>query len=394
MEFEKHCWAEVDLDALTHNFTRIAAHAAPAGVCAVVKAGAYGHADSAVCRALQSAGAKWFAVSCLAEALHLRKSGVTGDILILGHTDPAFAAQLALHGLTQAVFSPEYAQALAANARQSGCTVQAHLKVDTGMGRLGFAARSQAQLGGCVQALAACWQLEGLCVGGVFQHFAVADSREARDIAYTKAQHDRFVWVLDALKARGLAVGLAHCCNSAALTQHPEWGMDLVRPGIILYGSSPSDQVQFQGLRPVLRLKARVSQVKTLEAGQPLSYGLVYAPPRPLQVATLCVGYADGYPRSLSGQGVCSLHGRPAPVLGRVCMDQLMVDVTGCPPVKAGDEAVIFGGAGSDSIEDVARKAGTIPYEIMCALALRVPRVYLQGGRPVAVADYLQQTAL
>ena len=169
--------------------------------------------------------------------------------------------------------------------------------------------------------------------------------------------------------------------------------MDLVRPGIILYGCDPSDEVHFEGLRPVLRLKARVSQVKTIEAGQSLSYGLLYTAPGPRRVATLCVGYADGYPRSLTNQGVCSIHGQSAPVIGRVCMDQLMVDVTDLDGVDAGDEACIFGAPGCDTIEDVARKAGTIPYEIMCALALRVPRVYLKGGEAVGLADYLNQTS-
>lgn len=393
LEFEKHCWAEVDLDALTHNFKLIAAHAAPAKVCAVVKAGAYGHADGMVCQTLQAAGAEWFAVSCLAEALHLRSGGVTGHILILGHTDPAYAAQLISNDLTQAVFSGAYAQALSENARAAGGRVKAHLKVDTGMGRLGFDARSEEHIEACVSALAGCCGLPGLQVTGLFQHFAVADSHAPADVAYTAGQHDRFVKVAEALKGRGVALETVHCCNSAALTEHPEWGMDLVRPGIILYGCDPSDEVHFEGLRPVLRLKARVSQVKTIEAGQSLSYGLLYTAPNARRVATLCVGYADGYPRSLTNQGVCSIHGQSAPVIGRVCMDQLMVDVTDLDGVDAGDEACIFGAPGCDTIEDVARKAGTIPYEIMCALALRVPRVYLKGGEAVGLADYLNQTS-
>ena len=318
---------------------------------------------------------------------------MTGHILILGHTDPAYAAELIGNDLTQAVFSGAYAQALSENARAAGGRVKAHLKVDTGMGRLGFDARSEGHIEACVSALADCCGLPGLRVTGLFQHFAVADSHAPADIAYTAGQHDRFVKVAEALKGRGIALETVHCCNSAALTEHPEWGMDLVRPGIILYGCDPSDEVHFEGLRPVLRLKARVSQVKTIEAGQSLSYGLLYTAPGPRRVATLCVGYADGYPRSLTGQGVCSIHGQSAPVIGRVCMDQLMVDVTGLDGVDAGDEACVFGAPGCDSIEDVARKAGTIPYEIMCALALRVPRVYLRDGEAVALADYLNQTS-
>lgn len=391
MNFEKHCWAEVDLDALAHNFQLLQKHAGSAAVCAVVKAGAYGHGDGIVCRTLADAGAKWFAVSCLSEALHLRSAGVTGEILILGHTDPSCAASLACHRLTQAVFSPEYAAELSASALDAGTKVRCHLKIDTGMGRLGFIARSEEDLPTCLEQLEACFALEGLEITGMFQHFAVADSHAPADVAYTNRQHTLFLQVKDSLEARGHYLRTVHCCNSAALVEHPEWGLDLVRPGIVLYGCDPSDDVHLDGLHPVLTLKTVVSQVKELMPGQALSYGLQFTAAEPRKVATLCVGYADGYPRLLSGKGVCSIGGHPAPVLGRVCMDQMMVDVTDVEDVKEGDEAVVFGGPGADSLNDVANKVGSIPYEIMCGLALRVPRVYLREGRCVAIADYLKQ---
>ena len=391
MNFEKHCWAEVDLDALAHNFRLLQQHAGSAAVCAVVKAGAYGHGDGIVCRTLADAGAKWFAVSCLAEALHLRSGGVTGEILILGHTDPACAATLACHRLTQAVFSPEYARALSDAALEANCRVRCHLKIDTGMGRLGFIARCEDDIPACLEQLEACFALDGLEITGMFQHFAVADSHAVEDVEYTGRQHDLFVQVKNEVEARGHQLRTVHCCNSAALVEHPEWGMDMVRPGIVLYGCDPSDEVHLGGLRPVLTLKTVVSQVKELLPGQALSYGLQFTADAPRKVATLCVGYADGYPRLLSGKGVCSIGGHSAPVLGRVCMDQMMVDVTGLDDVKEGDEAVVFGGPGADSLNDVANKVGSIPYEIMCGLALRVPRVYLREGRCVAVADYLKQ---
>lgn len=391
MNFEKHCWAEVDLDALAHNFRLLQQHAGSAAVCAVVKAGAYGHGDGIVCRTLADAGAKWFAVSCLAEALHLRSGGVTGEILILGHTDPACAATLACHRLTQAVFSPEYARALSDAALEANCRVRCHLKIDTGMGRLGFIARCEDDIPACLEQLEACFALDGLEITGMFQHFAVADSHAVEDVEYTGRQHDLFVQVKTEVEVRGHQLRTVHCCNSAALVEHPEWGMDMVRPGIVLYGCDPSDEVHLDGLRPVLTLKTVVSQVKELLPGQALSYGLQFTADSPRKVATLCVGYADGYPRLLSGKGVCSIGGHSAPVLGRVCMDQMMVDVTGLDDVKEGDEAVVFGGPGADSLNDVANKVGSIPYEIMCGLALRVPRVYLREGRCVAVADYLKQ---
>ncbi|WP_418667622.1 alanine racemase [Allofournierella sp.] len=395
MDFERHCWAEIDLDALTHNFKLIQAHAAPAQVCAVVKAGAYGHGDGMVCRALEAAGAKWFGVSCLSEALHLRSVGIGGDILILGRTDPACAPSLVRYGLTQAVFSPEYARQLAAAAVETRHAVQVHLKVDTGMGRLGFMARDPADVAPCAAALSACFDLKGLSVTGLFQHFAVADSLAPPDVAYTRRQYELFLAVLAALEAQGRRVRVAHCCNSAALALHPEWGMDLVRPGILLYGQQPSEDAALPGLVPVLTLKAAVSQVKELSPGQALSYGLCFTASRPMRVATLCVGYADGYPRAMTNKGLCALHGAPAPVVGRVCMDQLMVDVTGIPGVQAGDEATVFGAGGTaDTTSAVAAKVGTIPYEILCGLALRVPRVYLQGGRCAAVVDHLRQSSL
>ena len=389
MDFEQHCWAEVDLDALVHNFNLIKAHAAPARVCCVVKAGAYGHGDDIVARALEDVGAQWFAVSCLSEAVHLRACGIKGDILILGRTDPTCAGQLFSHRLTQAVFSPTYARALSDNARPE-CPVRIHLKVDTGMGRIGFSAREEAEIPACVEALDACFELPGLAVSGIFQHFAVADSHASEDMDYTRRQHDLFLAVVQALQQKGRQLPMVHCCNSAATVDHPEWGQDMVRPGIILYGCDPSDEVHMAGLEPVLSLKSAVSQVKDLKPGQALSYGLRFTAQKPMRVATLCVGYADGYPRSLSSTGVCAIHGRPAPVLGRVCMDQMMVDATGIPDVHCGDVVTIYGSAASDSIEAVARKAGTIPYEVMCGLALRVPRIYLRAGKPVTIIDYLK----
>lgn len=389
--FEKHCWAEVDLDALVHNFNQLQQHAGSSIVCAVVKAGAYGHGDELVCQTLEQAGARWFAVSCLSEALHLRASGITSDILILGHTEPSCAFTLAQNRFTQAVFSLAYANQLNQAAHQANCVVNCHLKVDTGMGRLGFCARSDSDLSCCISMLTQCFGLKSLQITGIFQHFAVADSHTSADVEYTAHQYQMFTKVVQQLKQQGYDPGLIHCCNSAAFIEHPEWGHNMVRPGIVLYGCDPSDEVHLDGLRPVLTLKTVISQVKQLDAGQALSYGLTFTASAPTQVAILCVGYADGYPRLLSNQGVCSVHGHSAPVLGRVCMDQMMIDITGIPDVKAGDEVIIFGGNGADSLNDVAQKASTIPYEIMCGLALRVPRVYLKNGQCVAISDYLKK---
>ena len=392
--FERHTWAEIDLDALTHNFSLIRARAGELPLCAVVKADAYGHGAVACARALAAAGAAWLAVSCLAEALELRRAGLTLPILILGHTEPARAGVLAAQRITQACFSAEYARRLSDAAQAAGCRVSVHLKADTGMGRLGFALRTD--FDAAVAEMLAVYALPELEVTGLFQHFSVADSEAEADKAYTAEQHALFCRAFAALAAAGHAPALVHCDNSAGVMLHPDWPAGLprarcmARPGIILYGFDPSTEVRFHCFRPVMRLKTLVSEVKTMQPGQCASYGRHFTAQAPTRAATLCVGYADGYPRLLSdGQGVVELHGRPARVLGRVCMDQILVDVTDIPETQPGDEATVWGGKASDSAETIAEKTGTISYEVLCGVARRVPRVYLQGGRAVAVRDFL-----
>ena len=233
---------------------------------------------------------------------------------------------------------------------------------------------------------------------GLFQHFAVADDNSADNIAYTNEQYQLFVRAYKALKAAGLEPPLVHCDNSAGVMLHPEWPKGeitascMARPGIILYGFDPSDEVRFGKFRPVMKLKTVVSMVKELQPGQSTSYGRCFTAEKPTKAATLCTGYADGYPRQLScGKGIVEIHGTPCPVLGRVCMDQLMVDVTALPDVQEGDEAILWGGEVSDSAEDIARKTDTISYEVLCGVSRRVPRVYLEQGRITAVEDWILQ---
>ena len=231
---------------------------------------------------------------------------------------------------------------------------------------------------------------------GLFQHFAVADETDEADVAYTAEQHALFVQAFQALKTAGHEPALVHCDNSAGVMLHPEWpeGLErsrcMARPGIILYGFDPSSAVRFGLFRPVMKLKTVVSMVKELQPGQSTSYGRRFTAETPTKIATLCAGYADGYPRLLScGQGIVEIHGKPCPVVGRVCMDQLMVDVTNVPDVHEDDEAILWGGAVSDSAEDIARKTDTISYEVLCGVARRVPRVYLEHGEIMAVEDWI-----
>lgn len=389
MTLERHCWAEIDLTALRQNFAYIQKTVGGA-ICAVVKADAYGHGDDVVARALQDAGAAAFAVSSLAEGKHLRHAGITKPILVLGYTDPARAAELVKYDIITACFSTEYAQALSAAAVAAGCKSKVHLKVDTGMGRIGFAVRSGFEE--TIRELEALYTLPGLEICGVFQHFAVADSVTPDDTAYTEEQHALFAQVVKRLQADGFATGTVHCANSAAQLCHPEWRHDMTRAGIIVYGLDPSPEVHFPALQPVMALKCVVTFVKDLQPGQCVSYGRTFTAQRPMRVATVCVGYADGYPRLLSGGlGVMAINGHPAPVVGRVCMDQTLVDVTNIPDVKMGDEVTVFGTGVGDTADTIAAKTNTINYEIVCGLARRVARVYKENGKVCEIWNDLEE---
>ena len=392
--FEKHVWAEIDLDALRANFRAVQKRAGDLPLCAVVKADSYGHGAVQCARVFAEEGAAWLAVSCLAEALQLRQAGQRLPILILGHVQPEFAAALIEHHITAACYSLPQAKALSAAAVQAGGTVDIHLKADTGMGRIGFPLRTDfAQ--SIAEMLEVC-ALPGLHMTGLFQHFAVADDDSAENSAYTEEQYQLFLKAYRALKAAGHEPPLVHCDNSAGVMLHPDWPNGeitapcMARPGIILYGFDPSDEVRFDTFKPVMKLKTVVSMVKELQPGQSTSYGRRFTAETPTKVATLCTGYADGYPRLLScGKGIVEVHGTPCPVLGRVCMDQLMVDVTAVPDVQEGDEAILWGGRVSDSAEDIARKTDTISYEVLCGVSRRVPRVYLEHGEITDIEDWI-----
>ena len=394
--FEKHVWAEIDLDALRANFRAVRERAGDLPLCAVVKADSYGHGAVQCSRVFAEEGASWLAVSCLAEALQLRNAGRTLPILILGHVEPDHASTLIEQHITAACYSLAQAQALSDAAVQAGGRVDIHLKADTGMGRIGFALRTDFDKA-IAEMLTAC-SLPGLHMTGLFQHFAVADDDTAANIAYTEEQYQLFLRAYEALKAAGQEPPLVHCDNSAGVMLHPDWPKGVIsaqcmaRPGIILYGFDPSDEVRFGKFRPVMKLKTVVSMVKEMLPGQSTSYGRQFIAKKPTKVATLCTGYADGYPRLLScGKGIVEVHGVACPVLGRVCMDQLMVDVTAVPDVQEGDEAILWGGMVSDSAEDIARKTDTISYEVLCGVSRRVPRVYLEHGEIVAVEDWILQ---
>ncbi len=387
IEFERRCWAEIDLDILRQNFALVQESAGNTSIMAVVKANAYGHGDLVAAKALSSAGAQRFAVSGLVEAIRLRKGGITRPILVLGYTQPQHVSRLRRYNISQCVFSPEYAQRLSDAAVNAGVRIRVHYKIDTGMGRLGFNAKDAFEK--TIDELSIAYDLPGLIPMALFTHFPAADSYSEDDSAYTHAQFALFQDIRARLATLGKHYRYFHCCNSAATLAHPSMHLDVVRPGIILFGCNPSSDVTLAGLMPSFRLKTVVTMVKDIKKGDCLSYGRLFTAPCDMRVATLAVGYADGYPRLLSEVGIVGICGKPARILGRVCMDQLIVDVSDIDGVDLGSVATVFGGDGADSIDDVAQKCGTINYEILCNIGRRVQRVYIEDGRETFLADYM-----
>lgn len=380
MEWRERCWAEVDLGALRRNCRRLRGLLAPGQkYLAVVKANAYGHGAAETARALEAEGADWFGAASLEEGEELRRGGIRRPILLFGYTPPGAARRLAAAGLTQGVFSPEYAAALSAAAVEAGVTVDFHLAVDSGMGRLGLRPGEP----GALEEARAVFALPGLRCTGTFTHFAVADEPGEDSAAFTGEQFARFAGFLEEMRGAGLEPGLCHCANSAAAILSPAMRLGMCRFGIVQYGLDPSEEVELAGLEPVMALRATVAMVKTIHAGDTLSYGRRYRAAGERRIATVAIGYADGYPRCGWQGGRVILRGRYAPIAGRVCMDQLMADVTDIPGAAAGDTVTLAGRDGEAVIswEEVAGLGGTVSYERLCAVSARVPRVFL-GGEP------------
>ncbi len=384
-------WVDIDLNALRSNLDMIRQHTEGAEVMCIVKADAYGHGVEHITAELQRLGVRWFGVSNIDEAVELRRHGIEGDILILGYTAPKAAGLLASNGISQSVFSEEYAEQLSEAAEALGCTVKCHLKLDSGMGRIGFDCRSEESINKQADVCERICRLSRLNFTGAFTHFAVADEGENGE-QYTRIQFANFTAILDKLKDRGVEFRWRHCCNSAGTLEYPEAHLDMVRPGIILYGLSPSHVLDGKyPLKPVMQLRTVVSMVKTLKKGYSLSYGRTFTADRDMVVATAPIGYADGYPRVLSNGQEMLIHGKRAPIIGRVCMDQLMLDVTDIPDVCEGDIVTAFGVDGDEFIpvEELTDKLGTVNYELVCRMTRRVPRVYHRDGKAVTQTDYL-----
>ncbi len=367
-------WAEIDLSALAHNVESVK-KVLPQNTqfMAVVKANAYGHGDEAVCKKLLELGVSWFAVSNLEEALSVRKICPNAEVFILGYTPPECAADIAKYNIIQGVMSASYAKELCANAN---APIRCHIKLDTGMGRIGFQSK---HTDACVNELLPLFDMEMLSIEGIYTHFAVADSEIPCDIEYTQMQEKRIFDVYDRLAECGHKLQHIHCMNSAASIVRPNERCTLARIGIIMYGLLPNYPVELPiELKPVMTFKSVISQVKDVFDGDCISYGRTYTASETRKVATVTVGYADGYARLLSGKGYALVHGKKCPILGRVCMDQLMLDVTEISElVQSGDEVTLFGNC-EITADKLASLYGTIGYEIVCGISKRVPRIVIE----------------
>lgn len=367
MELFKRTWAEVNLSAIEENYQAVRRRVgSDVRVMAVVKADAYGHGVAKVAPFLERHGVDFFGVSCLQEAVELREAGIVRPILILGYTSPDYFDSLLRYDLSQAVFTVEDAVCFSRIAENTGTKGRIHIAVDTGMGRIGFDAFEPEKTMPEILRIAA---LPGLCLEGLFTHFSVADTDGQE--AYTEAQYRRFMAVKEVLNRAGYRP-ICHAANSAGVFLHQRYHLDMVRAGIVLYGLEPGGRAN--PFRPAMVIKTSISFLKELPAGRDISYGRHYTTSAPARIATLSAGYADGFPRALSGRGMVMIHGRRAPIVGTICMDQMMVDVTGIPCV-IGDEAILMG----DGIpfDLLAESLGTIHYELICGIGKRVPRIYL-----------------
>lgn len=370
-KFLRRTWAEIDSDALVHNFN-IIKETTNAKVCAVVKADAYGHGVDIVAPLLQKAGADFFAVSNIEEAIELRNLCITKPILILGYTPCEFIKELHKYDISQCIYSLDYAQELAEKAVEQKLKIKAHLKLDTGMSRIGFDCRDD-NLNGIYDAVKSA-KLDGLLVEGVFTHFAVSDRNAAQEDGFTDEQYNRFSTALNILKDNGINPEYKHCCNSAALCQDTNKHLNMCRAGIILYGLTPSAELELpQDFKPVMSFKSVVSQVKIIRCGDTVSYGRTFTAPKDMVIATISAGYADGYSRLLSNKASVVINGCRANIVGRVCMDQFCVDVTNIPNVCRGDEVTLWGE--NLPVEEIAEIIGTINYELVCGVSSRVKRI-------------------
>lgn len=382
--FQKRTWAKIDLDAAEHNYRVIRRNLhADTKLCCVVKANGYGHGSVLLSKLYQDLGADYLAVSNIEEAIQLRKENIVLPILILGYTDPRCASQLAIQNITQCVFSYEYGIALSENAVKQDVEVKIHVKIDSGMGRIGFRCTEEE-----LEKVIEVCNLPELKCEGIFTHFASADEGE-NGSEYTIEQFNKFMNAISYLNSKGVYFAIRHCSNSAGIFDYPEMHLDMVRAGIVLYGLQPSNILRHPGdLRQVLTLQTIIDHIKNIQPGDCISYGREFKAEQDLRVATIPIGYADGLWRSnYPNHMAVEVEGELAKIIGRVCMDQCMIDVSCIPDAAVNSKVTVYGNSKYTSIDQIAKLNHTINYEIVCAIGERVPRVYIKAGQTVAVVD-------
>ena len=384
MNMVKRTWAEISLNAIEHNYNVIRNKVADdTKVCCVIKADGYGHGAVELSQIYEKLGADFFAVSNIDEGIEIRKSGSKLPIVILGYTPVSEAENLAEYDISQAVFSLEYAKELSEKCVEEDCICKMHIKVDSGMSRIGFMCQEFPRYEYSIEEICEACCLPNLEVEGLFTHFCVSDE-DAEGREFTNKQYENFIHVRDSLKKRGVDISVVHCSNSGAIEDYPETCCDMVRAGIILYGLAPSSKLADRlDLVPAMTLKTVVAFVKEVQKGATISYGRTFTADRKMKIATVPIGYADGFIRQNAKDGYMMVNGKKAKIVGRICMDQTMLDVTDIEDVKTGDEVVVFGTGenGEPTADSLAENTGTINYETVCLVGKRVPRIYIKDGK-------------
>ena len=380
-------YAKIDLDALKYNVDGIKrCKAENAMLMGVIKADAYGHGSKVFAHELEQMGFDWFAVATADEGIELRRDGIRKPILVLGYSCEDQYPEMAAWDITPTIYSFDMAKAFDAAAEAAGKTADIHIKIDTGMSRIGFLPGEES-----LAEIEKIHGLKHLRIQGMFTHFACADMRDKTHVGH---QIEKFHRMVDGVQKRGIPVEIFHCSNSASIMELPSEHMNMVRAGIILYGLYPSHEMAEERLplRPVMSLYSHVVHIKDVPEGVTVGYGATYTTKHPTRIGTIPVGYADGYPRALSNRASVLIRGRRAPIIGRVCMDQFMVDVTDIPAVSVGDVVTLVGRDGTEeiSVEEISEMAGSFNYEFVCDVSRRVPRVYVKDGEPVSILNYLR----
>lgn len=384
-QYNRVC-AEIDLDAIAYNMEQMKNRIGEgARLIGVIKTDAYGHGAVPIAQMFEKIPYIWgYAVACLDEGMILRKNGIEKPVLVLGCVFPDQYEDMIRYDIRAAVYTEEMAEEMSRTAVRLGKDAYFHIKIDTGMGRIGFPVTEES-----ADTIRRICSLPNVCPEGMFTHFAKADEA---DKSYTRMQHDRFMWMKEQLEKRNVSIRYYDCDNSAGIIDFPDMKHDLARAGISTYGMYPSDEVDKSAvdLKPALSLKSHVIFVKEVEPGTSISYGGTFTADRKMRIATVPVGYGDGYPRSLSNKGYVLIRGKKARILGRVCMDQFMVDVTDIPDAAFMDQVTLIGSDGEEriTVDDLAELSGRFNYEFVCCLSKRIPRVYRRGGEIILQKDY------